>query len=188
MTITGGTMSAITRRTALGAISLAALLIASPVVRAGPERRTRHPAVAGRHRWPRCGRSSKPTSSPRTPASPSANSPSPRRATRAAGCARRCSAAKWSTSSSTPGRPSAPSWLDAGILRPIDDQWASYGWDSKLSQSWHDLGSIDGNGLWRDLYLRRPLRHLVQDRAHGERPALPSRPRPGKISSAASKR
>ena len=34
--------------------------------------------------------------------------------------------------------------VDAGILRPVDDQWASYGWDSKLSQSWRDLGSIDG--------------------------------------------
>ncbi len=30
--------------------------------------------------------------------------------------------------------------VDAGILRPVDDQWASYGWDSKLSQSWRDLG------------------------------------------------
>lgn len=34
--------------------------------------------------------------------------------------------------------------VGAGILRPIDEQWAKYGWDSKLSQSWKDLGSIDG--------------------------------------------
>jgi len=34
--------------------------------------------------------------------------------------------------------------VNAGILRPIDDQWASFGWDDKLSQSWRDLGSIDG--------------------------------------------
>lgn len=34
--------------------------------------------------------------------------------------------------------------VDAGILRPVDEQWASFGWDSKLSQSWRDLGSIDG--------------------------------------------
>ncbi|MDO8361149.1 MAG: extracellular solute-binding protein [Devosia sp.] len=34
--------------------------------------------------------------------------------------------------------------VDAGILRPIDEQWAKYGWDSKLSQSWKDLGSING--------------------------------------------
>ncbi len=32
----------------------------------------------------------------------------------------------------------------AGILRPLDEQWASLGWDDKLSQSWKDLGSIDG--------------------------------------------
>lgn len=34
--------------------------------------------------------------------------------------------------------------VNAGILRPIDDQWASFGWDEKLSQAWRDLGSIDG--------------------------------------------
>ena len=34
--------------------------------------------------------------------------------------------------------------VDAGILRPVDEQWASFGWDAKLSQSWRDLGSIDG--------------------------------------------
>lgn len=33
---------------------------------------------------------------------------------------------------------------DAGILRPIDDQWAKYGWDGKLSESWKALGQIDG--------------------------------------------
>lgn len=33
---------------------------------------------------------------------------------------------------------------DAGILRPIDEQWGKYDWDSKLNQSWKDLGSIDG--------------------------------------------
>lgn len=34
--------------------------------------------------------------------------------------------------------------LGAGLLRPVDDQWAAMGWDAKLSQSWRDLGSIDG--------------------------------------------
>ena len=34
--------------------------------------------------------------------------------------------------------------VNAGILRPIDDQWASFGWDGKVSQAWRDLGSIDG--------------------------------------------
>jgi alpha-glucoside transport system substrate-binding protein len=34
---------------------------------------------------------------------------------------------------------------DAGILRPVDDEWAEYGWNDKLSQSWRDLGSIDGD-------------------------------------------
>jgi maltose-binding protein MalE len=33
---------------------------------------------------------------------------------------------------------------DAGILRPIDDQWAKYNWDSKLGASWKSLGQIDG--------------------------------------------
>jgi multiple sugar transport system substrate-binding protein len=33
--------------------------------------------------------------------------------------------------------------LGAGILRPVDDQWAKYGWDKRLSQSWRDLGAID---------------------------------------------
>ena len=33
---------------------------------------------------------------------------------------------------------------DAGVLRPIDEQWASFGWDQKLSQSWKDLGAIGG--------------------------------------------
>lgn len=33
---------------------------------------------------------------------------------------------------------------DAALLRPIDQQWASFGWDSKLGQSWKDLGSIGG--------------------------------------------
>ena len=33
---------------------------------------------------------------------------------------------------------------DAGILRPLDDQWAAYNWDEKLSQSWKDIGAIDG--------------------------------------------
>ncbi len=34
--------------------------------------------------------------------------------------------------------------VNAGVLRPVDEQWASFGWDQKLSQSWRDLGSIDG--------------------------------------------
>lgn len=34
--------------------------------------------------------------------------------------------------------------VNSGILRPIDEQWASFGWDDKLSQSWRDLGSIEG--------------------------------------------
>ncbi len=33
---------------------------------------------------------------------------------------------------------------DAGILRPIDDLWASAGLDSVLDQSWKDLGSTAG--------------------------------------------
>lgn len=33
---------------------------------------------------------------------------------------------------------------DAGFLRPIEEEWTTYGWDDKLSQSWKDLGSIDG--------------------------------------------
>ena len=33
---------------------------------------------------------------------------------------------------------------DAGILRPIDDLWASAGLDSVLDQSWKDLGSTNG--------------------------------------------
>lgn len=33
---------------------------------------------------------------------------------------------------------------DAGMLRPIDDQWKSFGWDKLVSQSWKDLGAIDG--------------------------------------------
>ena len=33
---------------------------------------------------------------------------------------------------------------NAGILRPIDEQWAEHGWDEKLSASWKDLGAIDG--------------------------------------------
>ncbi len=34
---------------------------------------------------------------------------------------------------------------DAGLLRPIDAQWAEYGWDQRLNPSWKDLGSIDGS-------------------------------------------
>lgn len=34
--------------------------------------------------------------------------------------------------------------VNSGILRPVDEQWASFGWDDKLSQAWRDLGSIDG--------------------------------------------
>lgn len=34
--------------------------------------------------------------------------------------------------------------VGSGMLRPIDEQWASFGWDSALSQSWRDLGSTDG--------------------------------------------
>jgi ABC-type glycerol-3-phosphate transport system substrate-binding protein len=33
---------------------------------------------------------------------------------------------------------------DAGILRPIDELWASAGLDSALDQSWKDLGSTNG--------------------------------------------
>jgi ABC-type glycerol-3-phosphate transport system substrate-binding protein len=33
---------------------------------------------------------------------------------------------------------------DAGVLRPIDDQWAKYDWSSKLNDSWKALGQIDG--------------------------------------------
>jgi ABC-type glycerol-3-phosphate transport system substrate-binding protein len=31
---------------------------------------------------------------------------------------------------------------DAGIIRPIDEEWGAHNWDSKLSRSWRDLGSI----------------------------------------------
>jgi ABC-type glycerol-3-phosphate transport system substrate-binding protein len=34
--------------------------------------------------------------------------------------------------------------IDAGILRPVDDEWEKFGWSEKLSQSWRDLGSVDG--------------------------------------------
>ena len=34
--------------------------------------------------------------------------------------------------------------VNAGILRPVDEQWASFGWDGKLGQAWRDLGGIDG--------------------------------------------
>jgi ABC-type glycerol-3-phosphate transport system substrate-binding protein len=49
---------------------------------------------------------------------------------------------------------------DAGILRPIDEQWATYNWDEKLSESWKDLGRYndsiygltytygDRSGIW----------------------------------------
>ncbi|MEK1901349.1 MAG: extracellular solute-binding protein [Rhizobium sp.] len=33
---------------------------------------------------------------------------------------------------------------DAGMLRPVDDQWKTFGWDKLISQSWKDLGAIDG--------------------------------------------
>jgi ABC-type glycerol-3-phosphate transport system substrate-binding protein len=33
---------------------------------------------------------------------------------------------------------------DAGLLRPIDEQWATYDWSGKLSDSWKALGQIDG--------------------------------------------
>lgn len=32
----------------------------------------------------------------------------------------------------------------AGMLRPIDNQWAAMGWDKRLGQSWKDLGSTGG--------------------------------------------
>ncbi len=34
------------------------------------------------------------------------------------------------------------------------EQWAGYGWDQKLTQSWKDLGSIDGVDLRPHLHLR----------------------------------
>ena len=34
--------------------------------------------------------------------------------------------------------------LDAGLLRPVDEQWDQNKWGDRLSQSWRDLGSIDG--------------------------------------------
>lgn len=49
---------------------------------------------------------------------------------------------------------------DAGILRPIDDQWKAYDWDKRLAPSWRDLGSLnkvtygltytfgDRSGIW----------------------------------------
>ncbi len=53
---------------------------------------------------------------------------------------------------------------DAGILRPIDDLWASAGLDSVLDQSWKDLGSTSGVTYGVN-YTRRPLRDLVQEGA-----------------------
>ena len=35
--------------------------------------------------------------------------------------------------------------IEAGVLRPVDDQWAQYGWDARLDQDWKDLGSVDGS-------------------------------------------
>lgn len=34
--------------------------------------------------------------------------------------------------------------VDAGLLEPLDEAWAKYSWDNALTQSWKDLGSIDG--------------------------------------------
>lgn len=34
--------------------------------------------------------------------------------------------------------------VDNGMLRPLDETWAKYGWDAKLTKSWHDLGVVDG--------------------------------------------
>jgi ABC-type glycerol-3-phosphate transport system substrate-binding protein len=35
--------------------------------------------------------------------------------------------------------------IDAGVLRPVDDQWAAYAWDKRLNPSWKSLGSVDGS-------------------------------------------
>jgi ABC-type glycerol-3-phosphate transport system substrate-binding protein len=35
--------------------------------------------------------------------------------------------------------------IDAGVLRPVDDQWAAYEWDKRLNPSWKSLGSVDGS-------------------------------------------
>ncbi|MET3615841.1 multiple sugar transport system substrate-binding protein [Rhizobium aquaticum] len=49
---------------------------------------------------------------------------------------------------------------DAGILRPIDDQWKTFNWDKRLDASWRKLGSLadvtygltytfgDRSGIW----------------------------------------
>ncbi|WP_288196859.1 extracellular solute-binding protein [uncultured Pleomorphomonas sp.] len=34
--------------------------------------------------------------------------------------------------------------VENGMLRPLDETWAKYGWDEKLSKSWRDLGMVDG--------------------------------------------
>lgn len=34
---------------------------------------------------------------------------------------------------------------DAGIIKPIGDVWDAHNWSDELSQSWKDLGSIDGD-------------------------------------------
>jgi multiple sugar transport system substrate-binding protein len=34
---------------------------------------------------------------------------------------------------------------DAGIIRPIDEEWEEYGWSAQLSPSWRDLGSYGGD-------------------------------------------
>ncbi len=33
---------------------------------------------------------------------------------------------------------------DAGVIRPIDEEWEEYGWSEQLSPSWRELGSYNG--------------------------------------------
>jgi ABC-type glycerol-3-phosphate transport system substrate-binding protein len=34
--------------------------------------------------------------------------------------------------------------MTAGILRPIEEQWETFGWSERLGDAWKELGSIDG--------------------------------------------
>lgn len=143
MTITGGTISAITRRTALGAISLAALLIASPVFAedlSGELVILQWQGGTDAEMWKKV--------------EDAFVAKNPGVTIRELTITAQGDARGGIRTALLGGEvvdvlintwPAFRAELaSAGILRPIDDQWASYGWDSKLNQSWKDLGSIDG--------------------------------------------
>lgn len=143
MTITGGTMSAITRRRALGAISLAALLIASPVFAedlTGELVILQWQGGTDAEMWKKV--------------EDAFVAKNPGVTIRELTITAQGDARGGIRTALLGGEvvdvlintwPAFRAELaSAGILRPIDEQWASYGWDSKLNQSWKDLGSIDG--------------------------------------------